>query len=83
MSRSPLNIRPLSPQEASDYLLKVHGVKASKSTLASWRRNGNGPRWRRNGPRLVNYEPEDLDIFSLSRLSPPQFCTAAVAEKAA
>lgn len=35
----------------------------SRRTLESWRLTGNGPQFRRIGPRLVRYDSVDLQAF--------------------
>lgn len=46
--------------EAAEYL------RVSRSTLAKWRMNGQGPRYHRCGPRLVYYLREEIDSWLLS-----------------
>lgn len=44
----------LKPEEVAPLL----GV--SKVTLSRWRRRGEGPPWRRLGPRLIRYPEAEL-----------------------
>ena len=58
----------LKATEAAQYL------RVSRSTLAKWRMNGNGPPYHHCGPRLVYYYRDEIDIWladcdSRSRLS--------------
>ena len=47
----------LSPEEAAARL------RCSAYTLANWRRDGCGPKWRRIGPKRVAYTVGDLNDF--------------------
>lgn len=49
----------LNTKQAGAYL------SASPKTLAVWRSQGKGPRYRTCGGRLVLYNREDLDAFVL------------------
>ncbi len=40
-------------------------LSASPKTLAVWRSQGRGPRYRTCGGRLVLYHRDDLDVFVL------------------
>ena len=39
----------------------------SPSTLAKWRMTGKGPPFSKVGPRLVVYDPDDLDDYVAAR----------------
>ena len=64
------NKRQLSRPEASEYLLNEHGVRRKPRTLAKDVVYGTGPRYRKDGRRVV-YDVADLDAFAESRLSEP------------
>jgi predicted DNA-binding transcriptional regulator AlpA len=51
------NNRVLRTPEAAEY------VGLSASTLEKFRLTGNGPLYRRAGPKIVVYRPEDLDAW--------------------
>ena len=40
----------------------------SEGTLRWWRTTGIGPHWIRVGPRLVRYDPEELELFLRGRV---------------
>ena len=46
--------------EAAKYL------RVSRSTLAKWRMNGNGPPYHRLGPRLIFYIRREVDDWLAS-----------------
>lgn len=54
--------------EAAQYLREKYGF-GSPRTLAKLACVGGGPPFRKAGPRIVLYEPPDLDDWALSRLS--------------
>jgi predicted DNA-binding transcriptional regulator AlpA len=64
------NIRErLRAIEAAQYL------RVSRSTLAKWRMNGEGPIYHRCGPRIVYYFRDEIDNWlvdcdSRSRMNP-------------
>ena len=47
----------LSPEEAAAQL------RCSAYTLARWRLEGRGPKWRRIGPKRVAYTIGDINAF--------------------
>ncbi len=47
----------LNPEEAAEYL------SLSSKTLAVWRCQGKGPRYKVAGQRLVRYHVNDLDAW--------------------
>ena len=47
----------LSPEEAAARL------RCSAYTLAKWRLTGNGPKWRRIGPKRIAYAIGDINAF--------------------
>lgn len=49
--------KKLRAAQAAQYL----GV--SRSTLAKWRMNGNGPQYHRCGPRIVYYHEDEIDLW--------------------
>jgi hypothetical protein len=63
--------RPLSRQEASQYLLEHHGVRRAPGTLAKLASQGGGPKYRRAGLRQVMYEPPHLDEYAKSIATAP------------
>jgi predicted DNA-binding transcriptional regulator AlpA len=38
-------------------------LQVSRSTLAKWRMNGQGPCWHRCGPRIVFYLQDEIDAW--------------------
>lgn len=52
---TPNNRERLRAVEAANYL------RVSRSTLAKWRMNGEGPTYHRCGPRIVYYYKDDID----------------------
>lgn len=52
----------LKPSEASKFLGGI-----SPSTLAKWRLRGIGPRFFKNGPKLILYSRADLEAWLESR----------------
>ena len=61
--------------EASRYLLTVHGISCSVSTLASLACRGGGPTFEHFG-RHPHYRPEALDEWVLRKLSKPKTSTS-------
>lgn len=41
----------------------AHYLDVSRSTLAKWRMNGNGPPYHRCGPRIVYYYKHEIDAW--------------------
>ena len=69
----------LRRKEASRYLEEKWGVSRAPSTLAKLAVIGGGPSFRRFN-RVPYYEPEDLDVWVTSILSPPLRSTSDTAE---
>lgn len=73
--------RPLIERDkAADYLTSI-GCRISKTTLDSLATRGGGPAFMRSGRRPV-YDPDDLDAWARSRLSPKVTSTAELPKKA-
>jgi hypothetical protein len=47
--------------------LAAHGIKVKPATMAGWRVDGIGPKFRKDGPRVV-YKRDALDAFIEERL---------------
>jgi predicted DNA-binding transcriptional regulator AlpA len=62
--------------EAASYL------QMAASTLAKLRCYGGGPRYAKLGPRLVVYDPKDLDTWVANRLCHSTSEYAALAKRA-
>jgi hypothetical protein len=62
--------RPLNRKEATEYLLKRHGIRRTTGTLAKLAVIGGGPAFRRAG-RIPLYDPPDLDAYAAEITSPP------------
>ena len=60
---------------ASEYLLEVHAVSRTPQTLAKQAVQGDGPPFRKSG-RFPMYDPDDLDTYAESLLSPLVTSTA-------
>ena len=73
----PLWPKQLSPQLASNYLEKVHGVRETPATLAKKRVTGGGPPFSKWG-RFPVYTPPDLDVYVEERLTEKVTTTAAL-----
>lgn len=71
--------RPLRRGEATTYLEEKHGIRRAPSTLAKYAVVGGGPRFRLAG-RTPLYEPEDLDTYAESLLSPAVHSTSELVE---
>jgi hypothetical protein len=56
-------------REASEYLLQVHGVRLSPSTLAKLRVIGGSPPFQYDG-RFPVFTPKGLDDYAATRLGP-------------
>ena len=52
------------PQEASEYLLRAHGLRRAPRTLANLRSRGDGPRYIKPSAIEVLYDQEDLDAYA-------------------
>ena len=63
--------RPLSRQEASQYLLERHGIRRAPGTLAKLASQGGGPSYRRAGLRQVIYDVPQLDQYAKSIATAP------------
>jgi predicted DNA-binding transcriptional regulator AlpA len=50
-------------QERMRAAAAAHYVGVSRSTLAKWRMNGNGPPYHRCGPRIVYYYSDEIDVW--------------------
>ena len=74
--------RRLRRTEASTYLLDHWGISRKPSTLAKLAVIGGGPRFRVAG-RFPLYEPDDLDEFAESILSPPVRRTSELRQRKA
>jgi hypothetical protein len=71
--------RLLRRKEASRYLEEKWGVSRAPSTLAKLAVIGGGPSFRRFN-RVPYYDPENLDAWVASILSPPLRSTSDTAE---
>ena len=71
--------RRLRRAEAVVYLLENHGIRRTVGTLAKLAVVGGGPRFRVAG-RTPLYEPDDLDAWVESILSPPVGSTSELRE---
>lgn len=62
------NVTPTPPlPNVGDYVSTAEAARilgVSQQTLANWRWNGEGPRFRRLGRRLVRYHRRDLAAFA-------------------
>lgn len=67
--------RLLRRSGASNYLDEVHGIQRTVGTLAKLAVEGGGPPFRRDG-RIPLYDPDDLDAWAESILTPPAASTA-------
>lgn len=63
-------------EEASEYLLSVHGVTVAKATLYKWRSVGGGPDGIKFGRALL-FARDALDSWVHSRMSDPMASTSA------
>lgn len=79
MSNSRHAVRYFSRREASNYLLAHHGISRSPATLATLAWKGDGPVFRKDGPRRAIYTDIDLDAFAASVLSKPMRSTTEAA----
>ena len=52
------------PQEASEYLLRAHGLRRAPRTLANLRSRGDGPRYIKPSAIEVLYDEADLDEYA-------------------
>ncbi len=71
MRNSQSAVRYFSRKDASNYLLEHHGVGRSPATLATLACSGEGPVFRKDGPRRTVYTDADLDAYAASVLSKP------------
>jgi hypothetical protein len=67
---------------ASAYLLDVHGVSLTVSTLAKLATIGGGPRFRVDG-RFPVYDRDELDAFAVARLGPLRASTSDTGQQLA
>jgi hypothetical protein len=67
----------LHSDEASHYLLVVHGVKVAARTLAKMRCTGGGPEFEKFGVSAL-YRPASLDSWALEKISAPRRSTSDV-----
>lgn len=72
-------VRYFSRKEASNYLLERHGVSRTPATLATLAWSGDGPVFRKDGPRRTVYTDADLDAYAASVLSKPVRSTSEAA----
>jgi hypothetical protein len=79
MTNSQCAVRHFSRTEASSYLLEHYGVRRTPATLAVLACKGEGPVFRKDGPRRVIYTDIDLDAFAASALSKPMRSTSEAA----
>jgi hypothetical protein len=70
MNRSkPVTRQKLTRVEASAYLRQHHGLRCKPATLAKLATRGGGPKYRKQGARVVIYDSTDLDIWAESKLT--------------
>lgn len=72
-------VRYFSRKEASSYLLERHGVRRTPATLATFAWSGDGPVFRKDGPRRTIYTDADLDAYAASVMSKPMRSTSEAA----
>ncbi|MFB6448377.1 hypothetical protein [Bradyrhizobium tunisiense] len=72
-------VRYFSRKEASSYLLERHGVRRTPATLATLAWSGDGPVFRKDGPRRTIYTDADLDAYAASVMSKPMRSTSEAA----
>ena len=81
-----LNLDTLPPRlrraEASEYLLRRHGIKRTVGTLAWLACEGGGPRFRRVGAWPL-YDVPDLDKWAEEIMSEPVGSTSELPERGA
>ncbi len=65
----------LTRREASDYLLRIHGIRRKPQTLAKLACEGGGPTFRRDGRRCL-YDVKELDEWVDAILTPPMRSTS-------
>ena len=65
----------LRRKEVPDYMLRIHGITISRSTLEKFATNGGGPVMQYMG-RIPLYAKSDLDAWADARLSKPVSSTA-------
>ncbi len=71
----------LRPRDASEYLLTRWAIRATFRTLARYRVEGVGPRFRTAGRDIV-YARDQLDAWASSKLSAQDFgSTARLSDK--
>lgn len=58
----------LRRDEASEYLLLMHGVPVAKATLAKWASVGGGPNFEKLGPTPL-YSRTELDAWVIAKLT--------------
>src|SRR5262245_31812486 len=63
------------PGCASKYLKSKYGIKAQPPTLANWRVKGTGPKFHKDGSRII-YDLPHLDEFGEKRRGEPVNSTA-------
>jgi hypothetical protein len=61
--------RWLSRQEAAAYLREAHGMRYGPGALANAACEGSGPKFSKQGGKLVSYLRDDLDEFAKLRMS--------------
>lgn len=59
----------LTRREASAYLRAVYGIQFGPAALANAAVKGTGPRFRKDGGKLVIYERPDVDAWACKRKS--------------
>jgi hypothetical protein len=64
------------PAEASEYLLRAHGLRRAPRTLANLRTKGDGPRYTKPSPIEVLYDEKDLDDYA-ERLTARKYYSTA------
>jgi hypothetical protein len=74
-SRTSTRRVPLRRKAAAAYIRDTHGQPCAAKTLAKLASVGGGPAFRKAG-KYPLYEPDDLDIWALARLSRKVFRAA-------
>lgn len=74
------NLPPrLNRSDASEYLLKRHGISRSANTLNKLACVGGGPAFRKVGTKYVAYDVEELDRWAGEILGSPRRSTSEAA----